>query len=52
MDEGPNRLNRTDAEHSMLERDADKTAGKPERNRKVGGGTAESTDCASSKRGM
>jgi len=30
----------------MLERDADKTAEKPERNRKVGGGTAESTACA------
>ena len=30
----------------MPERDADKMAGKPERNRRVGGGTAESTASA------
>ncbi len=30
----------------MPERDADKMAGKPDRNRRVGGGTAESTVCA------
>jgi RNA-directed DNA polymerase len=40
--EGPNSLNRTDAEHSMPERDADKKAAKPEHARRVGGGTAES----------
>jgi hypothetical protein len=41
-DEGPNSLNRTDAEHSMPEGDADKKAAMPEHARRVGGGTAES----------
>jgi retron-type reverse transcriptase len=40
-DEGPNSLNRTDAEHSMPEGDADKKAAMPEHARRVGGGTAE-----------
>jgi len=42
-DEGPNGLNRTDAEHSMPERDADKKAVMPEHPRRIGGGTAERT---------
>lgn len=42
-DEGPNGLNRTDAEHSMPERDADKKAVMPEHTRRIGGGTAERT---------
>ena len=41
-DEGPNSLNRTDAEHSMPERDADQKAAMLEHARRVGGGTAES----------
>jgi len=41
-DEGPNGLNRTDAEHSMPEEDADQKAAMPEHARRVGGGTAES----------
>ncbi len=45
-DEGPNSLNRTDTEHSMPERDADKKAAMPEHARRVGGGTAESRGCA------
>jgi hypothetical protein len=44
-DEGPNSLNRPDAEHSMTERDADQKAEMPEHARRVGGGTAESRGC-------
>ena len=45
-DEGPNSLNRTDAEHSMPESGADKKAAMPEHARRVGGGTAESRGSA------
>jgi len=41
--EGPNTRSRTGTERSMPEGDADKKAGKPERTRRVGGGTAEGT---------
>jgi len=46
--EGPNTRSRTGTERSMPEGDADKKAGKPERTRRVGGGTAEGTGCLSS----
>ena len=42
--EGPNRRSRTGTERSMTEGDAEKRAGKLERVRKEGGGTAEEPD--------
>ena len=41
--EGPNRRSRFGSKRSMSEEDVDEKAGKPERSRKVGGGTAEDT---------
>lgn len=41
--EGPNETSRFGTKRSMSEEDADQKAERPERSRKVGGGTAEGT---------